>query len=119
MAQLGSLMAELLSQCLRIKFWVGPPVEFGFYYDVDFGEHKFTDAHIPELEKRMLELAKQKNPYVRKELSKADAIKYFEEKGDEYKLDLLERLEDSEISIYTQGEFTDLCKVHTFLIQDL
>jgi threonyl-tRNA synthetase len=105
------LMAEALESMFDgIKFWVGPPVEFGFYYDVDFGEHKFTDAHIPELEKRMLELAKQKNPYVRKELSKADAIKYFEEKGDEYKLDLLERLEDGEISIYTQGEFTDLCR---------
>ena len=105
------LMAEALESMFDgIKFWVGPPVEFGFYYDVDFGEHKFTDAHIPELEKKMLELAKQKNPYIRKELSKADAIKYFKEKGDEYKLDLLERLEDGEISIYTQGEFTDLCR---------
>lgn len=105
------LMAEALESMFDgIKFWVGPPVEFGFYYDVDFGEHKFTDAHIPELEKKMLELAKQKNPYIRKELSKADAIKYFEEKGDEYKLDLLERLEDGEISLYTQGEFTDLCR---------
>ena len=104
-------MAEALESMFDgIKFWVGPPVEFGFYYDVDFGEHKFTDAHIPELEKKMLELAKEKNPYIRKEISKADAIEYFTEKGDEYKLDLLERLEDGEISLYTQGEFTDLCR---------
>ena len=105
------LMAEALESMFDgIKFWVGPPVEFGFYYDVDFGEHKFTDAHIPELEKKMLELAKQKNPYIRKEISKSEAVAYFTEKGDEYKLDLLERLEDSNISLYTQGDFTDLCR---------
>lgn len=105
------LMAEALESMFDgIKFWVGPPVEFGFYYDVDFGEHKFTDAHIPELEKKMLELAKQKNPFIRKEISKSEAVAYFTEKGDEYKLDLLERLEDSNISLYTQGDFTDLCR---------
>ena len=105
------LMAEALESMFDgIKFWVGPPVEFGFYYDVDFGEHKFTDAHIPELEKKMLELAKQKNPYVRKDISKSEAVAYFTEKGDEYKLDLLERLEDGNISLYTQGDFTDLCR---------
>jgi len=105
------LMAEALESMFDgIKFWVGPPLEFGFYYDVDFGEHKFTDAHIPELEKKMLELAKEKNPYIRKEISKAEAVEYFTEKGDEYKLDLLERLKDGEISLYTQGEFTDLCR---------
>ena len=105
------LMAEALESMFDgIKFWVGPPVEFGFYYDVDFGDHKFTDAHIPELEKKMLELAKEKNPYIRKEISKAEAVEYFTEKGDEYKLDLLERLEDGEISLYTQGDFTDLCR---------
>ena len=105
------LMAEALESMFDgIKFWVGPPVEFGFYYDVDFGEHKFTDAHIPALEKKMLELAKQKNSYVRKEISKSEAVAYFTEKGDEYKLDLLERLEDGNISLYTQGDFTDLCR---------
>ena len=105
------LMAEALESMFDgIKFWVGPPVEFGFYYDVDFGGHKFTDAHIPELEKKMLELAKQKNPYIRKEISKSEAVAYFTEKGDEYKLDLLERLEDGNISLYTQGDFTDLCR---------
>ncbi|HIB76383.1 MAG TPA: threonine--tRNA ligase [Flavobacteriales bacterium] len=105
------LLAEALSSLFDgIKFWVGPPVEFGFYYDVDFGEHTFTDAHIPAVEKKMLELAKEKNPYLRRELSKAEAISYFQEKGDEYKLDLLERLEDGNISMYTQGDFTDLCR---------
>ncbi len=105
------LLAEALESMFDgIKFWVGPPVEFGFYYDVDFGEHTFTDAHIPDVEKKMLELAREKNPFIRNEMSKADAISYFEEKGDEYKLDLLERLEDGEITTYTQGNFTDLCR---------
>ena len=107
--------AHLLAEALEtmfdgIKFWVGPPVEFGFYYDVDFGDNTFTDAHIPDVEKKMLELAREKNPFIRNEMSKADAISYFEEKGDEYKLDLLERLEDGEITTYTQGNFTDLCR---------
>ena len=105
------LLAEALESMFDgIKFWVGPPVEYGFYYDVDFGEHTFTDGHIADVEKKMLELAKQKNPFIRKKLSKADAIKYFEERGDEYKLDLLERLEDGTITTYTQGGFTDLCR---------
>jgi len=105
------LLAEALESMFEgIKFWVGPPVEFGFYYDVDFGEHTFTDAHIPAVEKKMLELARNKSPFIRKAMSKADAISYFEEKGDEYKLDLLERLEDGTITTYTQGGFTDLCR---------
>ena len=85
-------------------------MENGFYYDVDFGEHNFTDADIPAVEKKMMELAKAKNPFIRKEMSKADAVKYFEEKGDEYKLDLLEGLEEGTITFYTQGDFTDLCR---------
>ena len=105
------LLAEALESMFEgIKFWVGPPVEFGFYYDVDFGEHTFTDAHIPAVEKKMLELARNKSPFIRKAMTKADAISYFEEKGDEYKLDLLERLEDGAITTYTQGDFTDLCR---------
>ena len=105
------LLAEALESMFEgIKFWVGPPVEFGFYYDVDFGEHTFTDAHIPAVEKKMLELAREKNSFIRHEMSKAEAIAYFNEKGDEYKLDLLERLEDGNISTYTQGGFTDLCR---------
>ena len=105
------LMAEALESLYPgIKFWVGPPVENGFYYDVDFGDHNFTEGDVPAVEKKMLELAKAKNPFVRQEMSKADAVKHFEEKGDEYKLDLLENLEDGTITFYTQGEFTDLCR---------
>ena len=89
---------------------MGPPIEFGFYYDVDFGEHTFTDAHIPDVEKKMLELAREKSPFIRNSMSKAEAISYFKEKGDEYKLDLLERLDDGTITTYTQGNFTDLCR---------
>ena len=105
------LMAEALESLYPgIKFWVGPPVENGFYYDVDFGEHTFTDKEIPAVEQKMMELAKTKNPFVRKDMSKADALAYFKEKGDEYKLDLLEGLEDGTITFYTQGGFTDLCR---------
>ena len=105
------LLAEALESMFDgIKFWVGPPVEFGFYYDVDFGEHTFTDAHIPDVEKKMLELAREKSPFIRNSMSKEDAISYFKEKGDEYKLDLLDRLEDGTITTYTQGNFTDLCR---------
>ena len=96
-------------------------MENGFYYDVDFGEHTFTDKDIPAVEQKMMELAKAKNPFVRKDMSKAEALAYFTEKGDEYKLDLLEGLEDGTITFYTQGEFTDLCRgphiPHTGLIK--
>ena len=105
------LLAEALESLYSgIKFWVGPPIENGFYYDVDFGEHIFTDKDFTAVEQKMLELARAKNPFVRKEMSKADAKAYFEEKGDEYKLDLLEGLEDGTITFYTQGNFTDLCR---------
>lgn len=105
------LMAEALEALYPdIKFWVGPPVENGFYYDVDFGEHTFTDADIPAVEKKMLELAKTKQPFLRKDMSKSDALTYFKEKGDEYKLDLLEGLDDGTITFYSQGQFTDLCR---------
>lgn len=105
------LMAEALEKKFPgIKLAIGPPVENGFYYDVDLGDHKISDADFPELEKSMLELAKQKNQYIRQEISKKDAIEYFQEKGDEYKLELLEGLEDGDITFYTQGEFTDLCR---------
>lgn len=105
------LMAEAVeAQFPGVKFWVGPPVEHGFYYDMDLGDRKITEEDLVVIEKKMSELAKQGNEYVRKEISKADAIKYFEEKGDEYKLDLLEHLEDGHITFYTQGGFTDLCR---------
>ncbi|NQX92614.1 MAG: threonine--tRNA ligase, partial [Flavobacteriales bacterium] len=105
------LMAEALEALYPgIKFWVGPSLENGFYYDVDFGDQVFSEKEFDKVEKKMMELASQKNEYVRSEMSKDEAIKYFTEKGDEYKLDLLERLEDGEITFYTQGGFTDLCR---------
>ena len=105
------LMAEALEALYPgIKFWVGPPLENGFYYDVDLEGQTLTPADFEKIEQKMLELAKQNNAYIRKEISKADAITYFKEKGDEYKLDLLERLDDGSITLYTQGNFTDLCR---------
>ena len=105
------LMAEALEALYPgVKFWVGPPIENGFYYDVDFGEHTITDKDFPAIESKMMELAKQKNPYIRREMGKAEALAYFQEKGDEYKLDLLEGLEDGTITFYDQGNFTDLCR---------
>ncbi len=105
------LMAEALESLYPgIKFWVGPPLENGFYYDVDLNGQMLTPADFEKIEQKMLELAKQNNVYVRKEISKKEAIAYFNDKGDEYKLDLLERLEDGNITLYSQGSFTDLCR---------
>jgi threonyl-tRNA synthetase len=105
------LMAEAVEDKFPgVKFWVGPPLENGFYYDMDLGDKKLTEEDLLALEKKMNELAKQNNSYLRKEISKADAVKYFEDKGDEYKLDLLSNLKDGEITLYTQGNFTDLCR---------
>lgn len=105
------LLAEAVESLFPgVKFWVGPPVDKGFYYDMDLGGRHITEEDLEKLEKKMAELGKQNNTYVRKPISKADAIKYFEEKGDEYKLDLLSNLNDGEITFYTQGNFTDLCR---------
>lgn len=105
------LMAEAVEDTFPgVKFWVGPPIEKGFYYDIDLGDNVITETDLVKLEKKMGELSKQNNSFVRKEISKADAIRYFEEKGDEYKLDLLSNLEDGNITFYTQGKFTDLCR---------
>jgi threonyl-tRNA synthetase len=105
------LMAEAVeSMYPGVKFWVGPPVDNGFYYDMDLGDRKISEADLEALEKKMNELAKQNNAFARKEISKADAVKYFADKGDEYKLDLLQNLNDGEITFYTQGNFTDLCR---------
>ena len=105
------LMAEALEYFYPgIKLAIGPPVENGFYYDVDLGEHEISDKDFDKIEKKMIELAREKNQYVRQEISKPEAIKYFTEKGDEYKLELLEELEDGNITFYTQGNFTDLCR---------
>ena len=105
------LMAEAIeSMYPGVKFWVGPPVDNGFYYDVDLGDRSISEDDLRKLEVKMAELAKQNNAYVRKEIPKAEAVKYFADKGDEYKLDLLESLADGEITFYTQGGFTDLCR---------
>jgi threonyl-tRNA synthetase len=105
------LMAEALEALYPgIKFGIGPPIENGFYYDVDFGDKPLDGSELEKIEAKMMELAKQKNEYVREEVSKKDAVAYFTEKGDEYKLDLLEGLEDGSITFYKQGNFVDLCK---------
>ena len=107
--------AHLLAEAVEalypgVKFWVGPPVENGFYYDMDLGGRQLTEEDLKKLEVKMNELAKQGNKYVRKEISKNEAVKYFTDKNDEYKLDLLQGLKDGEITFYTQGNFTDLCR---------
>ncbi|MFN3342296.1 MAG: TGS domain-containing protein, partial [Flavobacteriales bacterium] len=105
------LMAEALESFYPgVKFGIGPPIENGFYYDVDFGGQAFSDSDLKKIEDKMLELARQKNAYVRKDVSKKEAVEYFRQKGDEYKLDLLEGLEDGTITFYEQGAFTDLCR---------
>ncbi len=106
------LMAEALEALYPgMKFAIGPALkDGGFYYDIDAGDRTLSSTDFKKIEDKMKELARQKNEYKREEISKADAIKYFEEKGDEYKLELLEGLEDGQITFYTQGNFTDLCR---------
>ena len=107
--------AHLLAEALEalypgVKFGIGPAIDSGFYYDIDLGDHKFSSDDFAKLEAKMLELARQENAYVRKEVSKAEALAYFTEKGDPYKLELIQDLTDGEITFYEQGNFTDLCK---------
>lgn len=108
--------AHLLAEALEdlypgVKLGIGPPIENGFYYDIDLGDDRVLSSDdLPAIEKKMLELARNKEDYIRKDVSKADAVAYFTEKGDEYKLELIEGLNDGEITFYTQGNFTDLCK---------
>lgn len=107
--------AHLLAEALQsfypdTKFAIGPPIERGFYYDIDLGDQKISDEDLQKIEKKMKELAGEKNRYSRKEVSKADAITYFTEKQDPYKLELIDGLEDGSITFYTQGSFTDLCR---------
>ena len=105
------LMAEALESIYPgTKFGIGPAIERGFYYDVDTGDRTLTPEDLVKIESKMLELAREKNDYVRKEVPKAEAISYFKEKQDEYKLELLEDLEDGSITFYSQGNFTDLCR---------
>ena len=107
------LMAEAVEELFPgVKFWVGPATENpqGFYYDMDLGDKKITEDDLALLEKKMNELAKKNSAYQRKEVSKPEAIQYFSQKDDQYKLDLLSGLSDGEITFYTQGNFTDLCR---------
>jgi threonyl-tRNA synthetase len=105
------LMAEALEALYPgIQLGIGPPIENGFYYDIDFGDRVLTSNDFEAIEQKMKELAKNDSPYIRKEVSKADAMAYFESKGDPYKLELLRDLEDGQITFYEQGNFTDLCR---------
>lgn len=105
------LMAEALQHFYPdTKFAIGPPIEKGFYYDIDLGDAKITDTDLEQIEKKMKELAGKKERFARQEVSKADAIKYFTEKQDPYKLELIDGLQDGQITFYTQGDFTDLCR---------
>jgi threonyl-tRNA synthetase len=107
--------AHLLAEAIEAlhpgtKFGIGPAIENGFYYDIDTGDKPLTFADLPAIEQKMLELARQKSEYKRSEVAKADAIQYFTEKGDQYKLELIDGLQDGQITFYQQGNFTDLCK---------
>lgn len=107
--------AHLLAEALEalypgIRLGIGPAIEQGFYYDIDFGDHVFSSDDFPKVEKKMLELASQSSAFQRREVPKSEAVAYFEGKGDPYKLELLEGLEDGRITFYTQGAFTDLCR---------
>jgi threonyl-tRNA synthetase len=105
------LMAEALEAIYPgIKLGIGPPIETGFYYDVDAGDRIITSDDFKKIEDKMMELAKLKQSYIREDISKADAIKYFTEKGDEYKLELIDGLADGSITFYKQGSFVDLCR---------
>ncbi len=105
------LLAEALQQLYPgVKFGIGPAIENGFYYDIDPGEYKLTDADFAKIEQRMLELAREKQAIVRKDISKADALKMFGDRGETYKCELISELEDGHITTYTQGDFTDLCR---------
>ena len=105
------LMAEALEALYPgVKFGIGPAIENGFYYDVDLGGRQLTAEDLPAIEQKMLELARQDSAYERRAVPKAEALAYFQEKGDEYKLELLEDLEDGSITFYQQGNFVDLCR---------
>lgn len=107
--------AHLLAEALEalypgVKFGIGPPIENGFYYDVDFGEHTFGDEDLPAVEKKMKELAGKGSAYERSNVSKGEALDYFNKKGDSYKIELIDGLADGTITFYKQGNFVDLCR---------
>ncbi len=105
------LLAEALQELYPgVKFGIGPAIENGFYYDIDPGEHKITSEDFPKIEKKMMELVAKKEAIVRADISKADALKLFGDRGETYKCELISELEDGHITTYTQGSFTDLCR---------
>lgn len=105
------LMAEAIEQLYPgVKFGIGPDIENGFYYDIDTGDKVITEADLAEIEKKMQQLAKEKQSFARHDISKKDALEYFEKKGDEYKIELISELNDGEITLYKSGSFTDLCR---------
>ena len=105
------LMAEAIEAIYPgTKFGIGPPIENGFYYDIDLGGKTISQEDFKKIEDKIIELARQGNSYIRKEISKPEAVAYFKEKGDEYKLELLEGLQDGNITFYEIGNFTDLCR---------
>ena len=107
--------AHLLAEALQalypgVKFGIGPAVDNGFYYDIDPNGNEITASEFPKIEKKMLELAREKNAIVRADISKSDALKLFGDRGESYKCELISELEDGHITTYTQGGFTDLCR---------
>ena len=105
------LMAEALQAIYpQVKFGIGPAIENGFYYDIDLGDKQLTEADLPAIENKMMELARTKETFIRTDVSKADALKYFTEKGNEYKVELINDLTDGTITYYKNGNFTDLCR---------
>lgn len=105
------LLAEAVQELYPdAKFGIGPPIENGFYYDIDFGDEPFGREKLEKIEKKMIELARNKSEFERREVSKKEALDFYKEKGNEYKIDLIEDLEDGTITFYEQGSFTDLCK---------
>ncbi len=105
------LLAEAVQELYPdAKFGIGPPIENGFYYDIDFGDEQITQDDLAQIEKKFLEVARNKSTFDRKEISKNDALEFYKDRGNEYKVDLIEGLEDGDITFYTQGNFTDLCR---------
>ncbi|MDD3011670.1 MAG: threonine--tRNA ligase [Bacteroidales bacterium] len=105
------LMAEAIELLYPgVKFGIGPDIENGFYYDIDFGDYSISDNEFPKIENKMLELARQKQVFTRREVSKQEALDYFTKKGDPYKIELINDLEDGRITFYESGNFTDLCR---------
>lgn len=105
------ILAEAVQELYpEAKFGIGPPIENGFYYDIDFGEKSISQDDLGKIEQKFLEVARNKNSFERRDISKADSLSFYKDNGNEYKVDLIEGLEDGSITFYTQGNFTDLCR---------